>query len=548
MNHALRLAPVFSLAFAAAAQLPAPTLIPRTTPRAAWSAVTSAGTTSGVTTSPPTVNGTFRADNPGAVGLNKLWVFGGCLGNNTVYTANDLWAFDPTVGTLTQVIADGAAGSPSHRGRCAIAWNPTNNKLTVFGGNTRGGSTGTGTATLLGDTWEYDPITNAWANVTPAGVGPSAREFASMAYDPITGGLLLFGGQTSLVAPVGFSNETWLWLGGTWNQLTPATTPPGRGQHSLATRTDSFNDVVMVGGLDNASAAPEQIRHLDVWRWTGGDWALLSDCNVVANPTGAGATWPASTIGCQAVYDPLRSRLVVQGGNGITVAANTVYVYGPNYAGSPTNYTSEFDSFTNTWSIYANPTTGTTPYSNTDPAIGRISRYAAGFIPSAGKIYKACGQDPTKSGSKPTNNVYAYQATPVAAATTYGTGCAGSVAPLTLTANNLPWTGRTFACTASGFGPLSLGLGILGVAQSAIPLAALLPQGGLGCDLLNTADAIVTLVPTAGQAQLTLPVAASTALAGATLNFQAAELQFDPSLNWVGLFSSNGIAITVGAL
>ena len=169
MTDLLRLAPMFALAAAAAAQLPAPTLNPRTAPRAAWSAVTSAGVTTGATTSPPTVNGTFRADNPGAVGLDKLWIFGGSLGNNTAFTANDLWAFDPIAGTMTQRIADGAAGSPAHRGRAAIAWNPANNRLTVFGGNTRGGPSGTATQTLLNDTWEYDPATNAWTNVTPAG-------------------------------------------------------------------------------------------------------------------------------------------------------------------------------------------------------------------------------------------------------------------------------------------------------------------------------------------------------------------------------------------
>ncbi len=548
MTDLLRLAPMFALAAAAAAQLPAPTLNPRTAPRAAWSAVTSAGVTTGATTSPPTVNGTFRADNPGAVGLDTLWIFGGSLGNNTAFTANDLWAFDPIAGTMTQRIADGAAGSPAHRGRAAIAWNPANNRLTVFGGNTRGGPSGTATQTLLNDTWEYDPATNAWTNVTPAGASPSPRQYASMALDPATGGLLLFGGETSTTSPPTYANDTWLWIGGGWVQLSPTTTPPARGQHTLVTRTGAVQDVALVCGINNAVAAPDQVRFLDVWSWNGGDWTLLSDCNVVANPSGVGATWPASTVGCQAVYDPLRARIVVQGGNGITVAANTTYVYGPNYGGSPTNYTSEFDSFSNTWSIYANPTTGTSPFNNTDPAIGRVSRYFAGFIPATGKIYKACGQDPTKSGSRPTNNVYAYQASTVAAAVAYGAGCVGSGGPLALAAGNLPWTGRTFTCTATGFGPLSLGLGVLGVSQSAIPLPALLPQGGAGCNLLNSADALVTLVPTAGQAQIALPIAASTALAGATLNFQAAELQFDLSLNWIGLFSSNGIAITVGAL
>lgn len=537
-----------AFAAAAAAQLPAPTLISRTAPRAAWTTVTSAGATTGVTTATPTVNGTFRADNPGAVGQDKLWIFGGSLGNNTAFTANDLWAFDPVAGTMTQLIADGAVGSPSHRGRSAIAWNPTNNKLTVFGGNTRGGTTGAGTPTLLADTWEYDPATNSWADVTPVAGSPTPRQYASMAYDPTTGGLLMFGGETATTVPPTYTNETWLWLGGSWSLLAPSTAPTARSQHTLVTRTDAFQDVLMVCGINNAMAAPDSVRFLDVWRWTGADWSLLSDCNVLTNPTGAGTTWPASTVGNQAVYDPLRQRVVVQGGNGITVAANTTYVYGPNFGGSPTNYTSEFDSLTNTWSIYANPTTGTTPFNNTDAVLGRVSRYFGGFIPATGKVYKACGQDPTKSGSRPTNNVYAYQATPIASTTSYGAGCTGPGGALTLVANNRPWTGRTFTATGSGIGPTSLGLGVIGFGATSLPLIAVLPYAGLGCDLLTNLDFTAGLLPFAGQVQVALPLPQTASLAGATLYFQVAELQFDLLGDIVGLFTTNGVSATIGAL
>ncbi len=551
MTHAPRfLLPAIAIAAGTAlAQLPAPSLTLRAAPRATWAAVASAGTTSGVTTSPPTVNATFRADNPGAVGLDKLWIFGGSLGNNTAFTANDLWAFDPVTGLLTQLIPDGAAGAPTQRGRAAIAWNPVNSKLTVFGGNTRGGASGAGTATLLNDTWEYDPGTNTWANVTPVAGSPSPRQYASMAYDPITGGLVMFGGETSLTTPPAYTNETWLWLAGNWSLLSPATSPPARSQHSLMTRADSFNDVVMCCGIDSASATPDQIRFLDVWRWNGATWALLSNCDVLTNPTGAGATWPASAVGCQAVYDPLRQRIVVQGGNGITIAANTLYVYGPNYGGSPTNYTSEFDSLTNSWSIYASPTTGTTPYNNTDTVLGRVSRYYAGFIPATGKIYKACGQDPTKSGSRPTNNVYAYQANPIATAPSYGTGCTGPGGPLSFVSNSLPWTSRTWTGTCATTGPLSLTLAVWGVAQASTPLNLVFPIAGAGCDLLNSADLLLGPdVPVAGSVTVSLPIPNNSALAGFQLNVQVAELQFDIAFNWIGLFTSNGLSLGIGAL
>jgi hypothetical protein len=169
-------------------------------------------------------------------------------------------------------------------------------------------------------------------------------------------------------------------------------------------------------------------------------------------------------------------------------------------------------------------------------------------VATTGKVYKICGQNAAGASSKPAANVYAYQANPIATATSYGAGCTGPGGALLLTADNLPWSGRTFLATATGFGPVSIGLGVIGVATASLPLPLLLPQGGAGCTLLNTADVLVTLLPTAGSAQVALPISAGTALAGATLNFQVAEMEFDLAFNWLGLFSTNGITISVGAL
>jgi hypothetical protein len=538
----LSLLPLFSAA--AIAQLPAPALLSRTAPRATWTAVASAGTTTSGTLSggsyPATVNTTFRVCNQGAASHDKLWVFGGSLANNTATTTNDLWVFDAVAGTFTQRIAHGAAGSPPSRGRAAVAWNPLTSRLIVFGGNTRGT-----TPTLLDDTWEYDPTTNSWTNVTPT-VSPSPRQDASMAFDPTLGGMLLFGGRTNDIAPPTYSNETWLFLGSAWVPLSPATSPPARAEHSLVTRNDAFQDVLLCSGLDNSSAAPDQIRFLDVWTWNGTTWTKISDYDVV---TSTGTSFPAACVGNQAVYDPIRRRVVLQGGNGHSNVANSVYVYGPSYGGSPSNYTSEFDCMSNTWSILANPTTGSTPFNNTDPVIGRVSRYATAFVAATGKVYKACGQDPTKTGSRPTYNVYAYQASPLADAVAYGAGCAGAGGTLALTSSDRPWTGRTWTGTCSTLGPASLSLAIWGLGTQALPLHLVLPIAPPGCILLNTAEGLDGPgLPAGGTAAISLVVPNSISLAGAVLHVQVAELEFDLSFAWTGLYTSNGLTLTVGAL
>ncbi|MBL8730545.1 MAG: hypothetical protein JNM25_19155 [Planctomycetes bacterium] len=569
----LRLAVLPLFAAAAIAQLPTPSPNPptlRAAPRATWVAVTTAGTTTNGTLSAgtyaPLANTTFRADNPGAASNDAIYVFGGSLANNTATTANDLWKFDAVAGTFTQLIADGVAGSPAHRARASIAWNPATNRLVVFGGNTRGGPTGVGVPTLLNDTWEYDPGTNAWTNVTPGAGNPSPRQHASMCFDPITGGMLLFGGQVNDASPHVINNETWLFLGGVWTQLAPATSPPARCQASLMTRTD-YNDCVMCVGLDQTTynnpptnTVVEQIRFLDVWRWNGSDWNLLSNYDVLTNTGTQG--FPASAIGAQAAYDPLRHRIVVQGGNGHTVGTNVTYLYGTLYGGSPTNWTSEFDSLTNSWTLYSRLTTTPTAFGNNDSVIGRISRAFTGFVPATKTLYKVCGQNAAATGSRPTYNVYSYQANPIAVADPYGTGCSGPGGTLAMAADDLPWNGRTFSVTGTGFGaaPNSVAVLMLSAVGSFPPgavtlasLAPIVPGGGPGCDLLiQTLDYSEGLLPSAGTATWMLPLPDATVdptLPGVTFYVQFAELVFAPfPSNWVGTYASNGITCTVGAL
>jgi hypothetical protein len=524
-------------AMAQFAPLPAPTLLSRTAPRATWTSVISAGTN--------TTGTTFRCDNPAAASNGVAYVFGGCLNNNTSTTLNDLWAFDAVAGTFTQVHNGTVSLAPHARGRAAIAWNASSNKLVVFGGDNR--ATGPLPAdTLLADTWEYDPTTSTWADVTPASGNPSPRRWASMAYDPALGGMVMFGGDLGANA---VSSETWSFVGGVWSQLTPAHVPPARRMASLMTRSD-FNDAILCAGEDPSLTGPygtDIYRHLDVWTWNGTDWTLLSDWNW-ASATGS---FPASATANQATYDALRKRIVMQGGQGIAAgaAANATYLYPATlYGGSPSNYTSEFDCVTNTWSIYASPTTGTSPFNNNDTQIGRISRFYAAFVPATGKVYKLCGQNAAGSGSKPTYSVYAYQANPVAAAPAVGTGCTGSAGPLALSADNLPWTTRTFSATGTGFPAGSLGFAAIGWVPSTTPLSTLHPAGGAGCDLLVTPDVTLLLLPNTGAVHFSIGMPADPIFAGAVLTTQALCIELDPSFNITAVTSTNALAVTIGAL
>jgi len=493
----------------ALAQIPSPSPQARSAPRAEYIATTGVG---GVV--PANRHWSHAAGNG-----TSMFVFGGRNGTGAGPVRNDLQEFDATTLTWTEHNADGDPLAPAPRYRNGIAWDALTSKLIVFGGEDGAGN-------ILGDTWQWDPVTNSWANISPA-LSPSARRFSAMAQEPSTGGLLLFGGWDVNDTPL---NDTWLFIGGTWIQLNPATSPPARGHHSLVTR-DNFGDVFLCAGHDGAATG--RIHFLDSWRWDGPNatWVQI-------NPTTTAV--PHGVAGNQAVYDPLRSRVVLTGGQGISTAAgNTGGAYGTEYGGSPSAWTSEFDCVTNEWLLY-----GPAAFSTADPVIGRASRYYSAFIPAAGKIYFWGGQNPSGTGT-PLTDMKEYQAAPVASVASYGAGCSG----LVLAADSDPWLGRTFESTLTGLSAGSLVWGITGFTTAATPLATLHPAGGAGCDLLMVPDGTLFLLNIGGSAEFDLALPSSIVFAGAAMHMQGLQVTVNGAGTVItSLTSSNGITITAGAL
>lgn len=479
--------------------------IGRVAPRAAWIV------TPGVTGTP-----SQRRDNPGAASEDKLYVFGGRAGNATRTVLNALYEFDGKAWTLKT--AEGATGSPPKRGGACVAWDWGRKKLVVFGGD-RGSAT-----TLLNDTWEWDPSTNRWTQIQTRN-RPAARRWAAMSFDPVTGGMLLFGGETNATRPP--VNDTWLLLGGNWIQRAVPQSPPARRQHSMVTRRDA-REVWLVGGADTVSRP--QIRHFDVWRWTGVIWRQVP-INMT-NPHGTNAN--------QAVYDEARKRIVLQGGQGISVPnTNGGGQYGNLWGGSPSGWCSEFDVLTNRWLLC-----GASAFGTPDPIIGRISRYFAGYIPKLGKVYKVSGQDPTGRGN--VNRVCEDQATPVASAVVRGSGCQ-NLALAGKEVRDRPWTGRRFDAECTGISNGAVAVGLLGFQTLDVPLSAVLPIGRPGCRLLSSFDLVRPLATSAGSATMALPIPTNASLVGA--KFYERVLEFGLTGNqFTSLESSNAHTMTIGAL
>lgn len=93
---------------------------------------------------------------------NQLYVFGGV--NQFFQVQNDLWVYDLAHNAWTQLIAPGAAGSPSPRHEAAAWSRPHGGRLVLYGGESIDEFF---QFTALGDTWELDLATGAWTEVTP---------------------------------------------------------------------------------------------------------------------------------------------------------------------------------------------------------------------------------------------------------------------------------------------------------------------------------------------------------------------------------------------
>ncbi len=193
--------------------------------------------------------------------------------------ANDTWSWD---GSTWHDVTPGS-GNPPAREDASMAFDPATGELILFGGYDG--------SSALDDTWAWDGST--WTQRSPS-TSPSARYGASMAFDPATGKLILFGGGGS-----GYHNDTWAWDGSNWTDASPASgNPPARDSASMAFDPASAQ-MILFGGKNGGG------EFGDTWKWDGAAWTQLSP-----------ATSPAALDSASMDFDPATGQLVLVGGIG----------------------------------------------------------------------------------------------------------------------------------------------------------------------------------------------------------------------------------------
>ena len=173
---------------------------------------------------------------------------------------------------------------PPARLDASMAYDPATKQVVLFGG--------VGYSGWLGDTWTWNGTT--WTKQSPT-ASPPATSGASMAYDPATGQIVLFAIATN-AANTAETINTWTWNGTTWTKQSPATSPPARRGAPMAYDPATGN-VVLFGGTGTAAG------YLGgTWTWNGTTWTKQS-------PT----TSPPATSGASMAYDPATGNMMLFG-------------------------------------------------------------------------------------------------------------------------------------------------------------------------------------------------------------------------------------------
>ncbi|MFZ0170349.1 MAG: kelch repeat-containing protein [Acidimicrobiales bacterium] len=180
---------------------------------------------------------------------------------------------------------------PPARENGAMAYDPATRQVVLFGGLNNNYQP-------ISDTWIWNGKT--WKEVVPS-QSPSVRFGASMAYDAATGQLVLFGGE-EVVGGLGHGgelNDTWIWSGRTWTELSPASRPGGRAYASLA--YDAATRQLVLFGGENPDAFS---FYSDTWTWNGTTWTEASASTSVLG----------ARDGTAMAYDAAAHKLVLFGG------------------------------------------------------------------------------------------------------------------------------------------------------------------------------------------------------------------------------------------
>ncbi len=226
-------------------------------------------------------------------------LFGGDTSTSSGAALNDTWKF--LHGTWTQLHPP---VSPPARFWAGAAYDARDSYVVLFGGV---GCTAPTTCTDLNDTWDF--LSGVWINVTRP-IAPSARAEPNLVYDAADRYVLLYGG--------GGLNDTWTFVNGVWTELPLSTAPSDQGTYSSMAYDPSTGYVVLFGGQPLRCPGcmnPDPSVNF-TWKYVGGTWSNITR-----------TVGPSPRSEAALVYDPSAKALVLFGGSyyAYFTGANSLY-------------------------------------------------------------------------------------------------------------------------------------------------------------------------------------------------------------------------------
>ncbi|MCI4358314.1 MAG: hypothetical protein L3J95_03585 [Thermoplasmata archaeon] len=160
---------------------------------------------------------------------------GTAVSGNPVYA--DTWKFvNDTWVDLTATVT----GTPPTLYRASMVYDSFDHEFVFFGGTTK-------TGTIVTQTWTFTN-NNTWKMLTLT-TAPVARVYVDMVYDDQKSAVLLFGGSTTSSGGT-IEMDTWVFQGGSWTKLLPKVSPTARGYGMIA--YDPVGGyVILFGGYNN---------------------------------------------------------------------------------------------------------------------------------------------------------------------------------------------------------------------------------------------------------------------------------------------------------
>jgi hypothetical protein len=155
------------------------------------------------------------------------------------------WTWDGTTWTRQADV-----GSPPALQNPAMAYDAATGTVVLYGGQHL-------SHPYTDTTWTWKGPGTHWTKQASA-TSPPALSHESMAYDPATGTVVLFGGASPSGEIV--LGDTWTWNGTTWTQQEPVASPPARSEAAMAS-DPATGTVVLFGGQSNSGSLD------DTWTW-----------------------------------------------------------------------------------------------------------------------------------------------------------------------------------------------------------------------------------------------------------------------------------------